>query len=40
MLATLDFPASLLGQSYQLVTACNADFEGQAVQIGRAEGNA
>ena len=37
---TLNFPAPLPGQSYQLVAACNANFEGQTVQIGRAEGNA
>ena len=37
---TLNFPAPLPGQSYQLVAACNADFEGQAVQIGSANGNA
>ena len=37
---TLTFPAPLLGQSWQLVAACNAPFEGQTVEIGRATGNA
>jgi hypothetical protein len=37
---TLNFPAPLPGQSYQLVAACNANFEGQTVEIGRASGNA
>ena len=37
---TLNFPAPLIGQSYQLVAACNANFEGQTVEIGRATGNA
>ena len=37
---TLTFPAPLIGQSYQLVAACNAPFEGQTVEIGRATGNA
>jgi hypothetical protein len=37
---TLNFPAPLTGQSYQLVAACNANFEGQTVEIGRASGNA
>jgi len=36
----LNFPAPLIGQSYQLVAACNANFEGQTVEIGRATGNA
>lgn len=37
---TLNFPAPLPGQSYQIVASCNANFEGQTVQIGRAEGTA
>jgi hypothetical protein len=37
---TLTFPAPIIGQSWQLVAACNADFEGQAVEIGRATANA
>jgi pyruvate/2-oxoglutarate dehydrogenase complex dihydrolipoamide acyltransferase (E2) component len=37
---TLNFPAPLIGQSYQIVAACNANFEGQTVEIGRATGNA
>jgi hypothetical protein len=37
---TLNFPAPLIGQSYQLVAACNATFEGQSVQIGSATGSA
>jgi hypothetical protein len=37
---TLTFPAPLIGQSWQLVSACNAPFEGQTVEIGRATGNA
>ena len=37
---TLNFPAPLIGQSYQLVAACNASFEGKTVEIGRATGNA
>jgi hypothetical protein len=37
---TLNFPAPLIGQSYNLVSACNANFEGQTVQIGSATGNA
>ena len=38
--STLTFPAPLPGQSWQLVAACNANFEGQTVEIGRASGNA
>lgn len=37
---TLNFPAPLLGQSWQLVSACNANFEGQTVEIGRKTGTA
>jgi hypothetical protein len=37
---TLNFPAPLPGQSYQIVASCNANFDGQTVQIGRAEGTA
>ncbi len=37
---TLTFPAPLIGQSWQLVAACNAPFEGQTVEIGRANGSA
>ena len=37
---TLTFPAPIIGQSWQLVSACNAPFEGQTVEIGRATGNA
>ncbi len=37
---TLNFPSPLIGQSYQLVAACNANFEGQSVEIGRATANA
>jgi hypothetical protein len=37
---TLNFPAPLIGQSYNLVSACNANFEGQSVQIGRDTGSA
>jgi hypothetical protein len=37
---TLTFPAPVIGQSWQLVAACNAPFEGQTVEIGRANGNA
>jgi hypothetical protein len=37
---TLNFTAPLPGQSYQLVAACNANFEGQTVEIGRATANA
>ncbi|MDT5264290.1 MAG: hypothetical protein QOI90_916, partial [Mycobacterium sp.] len=37
---TLTFPAPLIGQSWQLVAACNAPFDGQTVEIGRATGNA
>lgn len=37
---TLNFPAPIIGQSYNLVAACTADFEGQSVQIGRATANA
>ncbi|HEY7051363.1 MAG TPA: hypothetical protein VH496_04410 [Mycobacterium sp.] len=36
---TLNFPAPLIGQSWQLVSACNATFEGQSVEIGRATGS-
>ena len=37
---TLNFPAPPIGQSWNLVAACNAPFEGQTVEIGRATGNA
>jgi hypothetical protein len=37
---TLTFPAPLIGQSWNLVSACNANFEGQSVQIGQATGSA
>lgn len=37
---TLNFPAPLIGQSYNLVAACSADFEGQQVEIGRATATA
>ncbi len=37
---TLTFPAPLIGQSWQLTAACNANFEGQTVEIGRATGTA
>ncbi|HNM86156.1 MAG TPA: hypothetical protein PKI77_16735 [Mycobacterium sp.] len=37
---TLTFPAPLIGQSWQLVSACSAPFEGQTVEIGRATGSA
>lgn len=37
---TLTFPAPLIGQSWNLVAACNANFEGQTVEIGRATGSA
>ena len=37
---TLNFPAPLPGQSWQLRTACNAPFDGQTVQIGSASGSA
>jgi hypothetical protein len=37
---TLTFPAPLPGQSWQLVAACNAPFDGQTVEIGRATANA
>jgi hypothetical protein len=37
---TLNFPAPLITQTYQIVTACNANFEGQQVEIGRATGSA
>ena len=37
---TLTFPAPLLTQTYNLVSACNAEFDGQTVQIGRATGTA
>jgi hypothetical protein len=37
---TLTFPAPVPGQSWQLVSACTAPFDGQTVQIGRATGSA
>lgn len=37
---TLTFPAPLIGQSWRLVSACTAPFDGQTVEIGRATGNA
>jgi hypothetical protein len=37
---TLTFPAPIIGQSWSLVSACTAPFDGQTVQIGRATGNA
>ncbi len=36
----LTFAAPVFGQSWQLVAACNAPFEGQTVEIGRAQGSA
>ena len=36
---TLTFPAPAIGQSWRLVSACNAPFDGQTVQIGRVQKN-
>jgi hypothetical protein len=33
----LTFPAPLPGQSWQVVSACSAPFDGQTVQIGRVQ---
>lgn len=36
----MTFPAPLLGQSWNLIAACTAPFDGQTVQIGRTTGTA